>query len=472
MSLFYKPQDGWAGDFIPFYKDGRFQLFYLLDWRNSEQYGEGTPWYLISTDDFVQFEEHGEVIPRGGEHEQDLYIFTGCAIEAKGQYHIFYTGHNPHFMPEGKPAQAVMHAVSDDLLHWRKAEEDTFFAPAELYEPHDWRDPFVFWNEEAEEYWMLLAARLKDGPSRRRGCTALCASKDLKHWEVRDPFWSPHLYYTHECPDLFRMGDWWYLVFSTFSDKWVTHYRMSKSLQGPWLAPDDDAFDGRAYYAAKTFSDGNRRYVFGWNPTKSDDRDDGQWQWGGNLVVHEVIQRLDGTLRVSIPEQIDHVFKRDLPVPFKPGIGKWDIDGDRLQSAAADSFSCAISGELPSCCKLAATITFSENTRSCGMMLRFDDDLENGYYIRLEPDRNRFVFDCWPRRGDVPYLVDLERPITLVPETPYELKVIMEDSICEIYLNDQVAMSARMYDHKQGKWGVFVTDGEARFSHITLSGRE
>lgn len=54
---------------------------------------------------------------------------------------------------------------------------------------------------------MLLAARLKEGPAGRRGCVALCASKDLTGWEVRDPFWAPYLYTTHECPDLFRMGN-------------------------------------------------------------------------------------------------------------------------------------------------------------------------------------------------------------------------------------------------------------------------
>ena len=42
----------------------------------------------------------------------------------------------------------------------------------------DWRDPFPFWNEEAGEYWMLLAAREKAGPDNRRGCIALMTSPD------------------------------------------------------------------------------------------------------------------------------------------------------------------------------------------------------------------------------------------------------------------------------------------------------
>ena len=267
-SFFYKPDNAWSADFIPFYQNGRYHLFYLLDWRDRPGHGEGTPWYQLSTQDFVHFTEHGCMLARGTAAEQDLYVFTGSVLQAGGLYHIFYTGHNPHLRQEGRPEQAVMHAVSADLFTWQKVPADSFFAPADDYEPHDWRDPFVFWNEESQEYWMLLAARLKRGPDRQRGCTALCASKDLKSWEVREPLWAPGLYFTHECPDLFRMGDWWYLIFSEFSDATLTRYRMSRTLAGPWRAPADDAFDGRAYYAAKSASDGKRRLLFGWNPTR------------------------------------------------------------------------------------------------------------------------------------------------------------------------------------------------------------
>src|SRR5262245_56789096 len=57
--FFYKPVDAWAADFIPLYDNGVFQLFYLLDWRDAKNHGEGTPWYRVSTIDFVNFTEHG-----------------------------------------------------------------------------------------------------------------------------------------------------------------------------------------------------------------------------------------------------------------------------------------------------------------------------------------------------------------------------------------------------------------------------
>ena len=80
------------------------------------------------------------------------------------------------------------------------------------------------------------------------------------------------LYFTHECPDLFKMGDWWYLLFSEFTDLVRTRYRMSRSLSGPWIIPERDDFDGHAFYAAKTASDGNKRFIFGWNPTREGEK--------------------------------------------------------------------------------------------------------------------------------------------------------------------------------------------------------
>jgi len=102
-------------------------------------------------------------------------------------------------------------------------------------------------------------------------------------------------------------------------------------------------------------------------------------------------------------------------------------------------------------------------------MFRADDDFEEAYYIRLEPRRNRLVLDSWPRPGDVPYWVELERPLGLSAVKPVELKIVVDGSICEVYANDKVAMSTRMYNRHTGQWGVFVNEGIARFSNTKLA---
>lgn len=456
--FFYRPADAWAGDFIPLFSDGKFQLFFLLDWRDREKHGEGTPWYRLSTTDLVHFEEHGQVLPRGTKQEQDLYVFTGSAIHAQGQYHIFYTGHNPYFVDQGKPEQGVMHAVSPDLQHWTKLPGDTFFAPAGRYEPNDWRDAFVFFNDETKEYHMLVAARHTSGIPRRRGLTALCTSKDLHHWEVRGDFYAPNLFFTHECPDLFKMGDWWYLLFSEFTDLVATRYRMSRSLNGPWITPSQDTFDGHAFYAAKTASNGKDRFLFGWNPTRSDNSDAGGWNWGGNLVVHQLVQDKNGLLQVRMPDRVAAAFtKRDHAVSEARV-----VDG-------TGTFGTLVEGQLPAIGRLSAVLRYEASTRNFGCMLRCSEDLDKSYYLRFEPAYQRLVFDKWPRQvSEVSQEVELERPVSLRPDTPIHVDVIVDGNKGVVYVDDKVAMNFRIYDLKEGAWGWFVTDGKITVSDVLL----
>jgi len=470
VSIFFKPDDGWVGDLIPFYWEGEYHLFYLKDYRDKEGYGEGTPWFHLSTRDFVTFTDHGEAIPRGTPEEQDLYIYTGCVFENDGLFHIFYTGHNPHFRGTGKPVQVVMHATSPDLIQWEKDPNNPISVPdTDRYELDDWRDPFVFWNEEAGEYWMLLAARLPCGPNNRRGCVALVTSPDLINWEARDPFWAPTLYFTHECPDLFHIGDWWYLVYSTFTERNITHYRMSRSLAGPWLAPTNDSFDGRAFYAAKTTSDGQRRFAFAWVPTKTDEKDIGCWNWGGSLVTHEIYQNADGTLSVKAPAEVLGHFSKPLALAIQPEIGIWETCEATLSTQVDDAFAWCRVGPLPAnACLLDLFVTIAPQTRSCGVILRADKTLDRYYQVRLEPGRGLVAFDRWPRRGDSPSII--ERPVSLPLNEAIRIQVLSEGSVFVIYINEEVALTTRGYEHTEGDCGVFVSEGAATFSAICLNG--
>lgn len=446
MSIFYKPADAVCADFIPYCEDGVFYLFYLKDYRDWDNHGEGTPWFLVTTRDFVHFEEHGEVLPRGTEEEQDLYVFTGSVFKADDGYHIFYTGHNPHLRRQGKPEQAVMHAVSKDLISWKKCPEDTFYAPSEGYEPHDWRDPFVYWDAEEGEYRMLLAARSTHGAARRRGITALCGSVDLKNWRVLDPFWTPERFFTHECPDLFRIGEWYYLIYSEFSEEKLTRYRMSRSLNGPWIQPPDDRLDGVAYYAAKSTALKNERYLFGWIPSREGDKDTGGWQWGGCLCVHKLCQRNDGTLYVDIPETVWRAASRQV---IEQGEETLSVEsGIRTQLLA----------ELPETCALECVCTLDASAAE--ILLHMDETLDEGTMIRLDRDGHMLALDRWPRDGHLAWDPGLKRPLNTANKV-HVLKILLDGSALSVYLDGEIAMCGRTYDRKQRKLGFAVKEGMA-----------
>jgi len=470
MSIFYRPENSVAADFIPFYWKGEYHLFYLRDWRDPAGHGEGTPWWHLVTRDFVHFDDWGEALPRGTKAEPDLYVFTGCVFESDGIFHIFYTGHNPHLCAAGRPMQVVLHATSPDLRTWTKDRKFSFFAPTDRgYAPNDWRDPFVYRDEDRSEFAMLLAARKTTGPGRNRGCVALATSPDLQTWTVREPFWAPDEYFTHECPDLFRIGKWWYLVYSTFTERSVTHYRMSRSLDGPWLAPANDTFDGRAYYAAKTAGTEKRRFVFGWLPTRDGDKDDGGWQWGGDLVVHEINQQNDGTLTVRPPKTVLGQFTKRQTVDPVSVLGFWKTGAKQFSTNAVGRHSLLSLGALPDECLVELDVVMEKGTAAAGILFRADEAFDQYYQLRLEPANQRIVVDRWPRPGDQPFM--LERPLAIKAGQAIRLRVLVSGTCLVAYANDTVALSCRMYEHRVGRLGLFVTEGRAQFSRVSIRTR-
>ena len=476
-NIFYKPKDGWVGDTIPFAHDGKFYIYYLHDERKGntqDEYGYRTSWNLLITEDGVNMKDCKVVLPVGEYDDADYACYTGSVIEGNdGQFHMFYTAqnnYNPKYHRDGKPLQYVAHAISTDLINWEKLPELTFGADESIYEPFDWRDPFVLYNADEKCFDMLLAARLRGASEKNGGCVGLCRSYDLIHWEAKEPFYNPESYMTHECPDLFKLGNKWYLVYSTFSEKFVTHYRMSDKLSGPWTSPIEDTFDGRAFYAAKTAQVGDKRMAFAWVPTKRGESDFGQYEWGGNFIAHEIDQTTDNKLTVKPADGLINMFNKEA---VNERINKVEIENFEGEK------SYVING-MKETCMIEAVIEFSEGVRSFGIGLRQDSVLANGYYLRFEPFYNRIVADMWPRRisgvnqwyvdGDKPFMIELERPFDYksLKDNKVHIRVVADGSIICLYVNNTTALTMRAYNMKRTNWGFFVKDGSIRVSDIHL----
>lgn len=471
MSIFYLPKDGVCGDFIPYYNTERklFELYYLHDYRGCDGHGEGTDWRRITTADGAHYTEEGEMISRGGPESRDLFCYTGCVLIHENLQHIFYTGHNYHLMETSDRKESVMHAVSTDGVHWEKREALTFFAPEGLdIELNDWRDPYVFWNEDENCWWMLLCTRKKAGPDRLRGATGLLKSRDLDHWEYCGSFWSPSNCWCPECPEIFEWGSYWYFIYSTYNEAegFRTYYRMAETLEGPWKAPSYNTFDARAFYAGKTACDGEKRYIFGWNPTKERNSDFGAWQWGGCLVTHELVQLPDGQLRVKMPEAIHRLFASANPVRFAPMLHESHQESDVLSVSAPDGFGAAMAEPIPSICKLEAEIFLEPGTRDAGLVLHCDENGDEGYYLRLEADHGKLAFQRIHPQCDHN---ELERKTDIAAGIWHKLTVLLDGDAMTAYLDDTVGLSARMYDYTGSRLMAFVSDGSARFRNVRVS---
>jgi beta-fructofuranosidase len=376
MALYYQPEGAWFADCMLFARGDTFYLYYLRDTRDPVPY-EPFCWDLVTTRDFVKFNDLGTVIPKGGEDEHDQYVSSGSVFRDRtGLFHAFYGGYNRNFVKTDKPSQVIMHARSRDLLSWEKTPGLSFLPPVEGYDKEDWRDPFVLWDEDPGRYLMIIGARKIEGQKKLNACTVFFESEDCQHWTFKGPLWTPHYFTMHEMPDLFKIKgddgtDWWYLVLTEFSDRSKTFYRMSRNLKGPWPAPSDDAFDGRAYYAARSFAHRGKRYLFGWVPSRNGNEDTGCFQWGGALVVHEIIQRQDGTLGTKIPDMVRNAFNEtDL---IKDAVIR-SVDG------ISRSLLIRRSGRL--FC-FEGEITFEKGTRSFAIKIYENEETGEAYQFRF-----------------------------------------------------------------------------------------
>jgi beta-fructofuranosidase len=149
-----------------------------------------------------------------------------------------------------------------------------------------------------------------------------------------------------------------------------------------------------------------------------------------------------------------------------------------MRLLAPDGYESAITAdEAPEQLLLRVEVDIAPGTRECGLLLRATADGDHSYILRLEPQRNRIVFDRWPRSrtgpaqwqisGDQPYAVELERPCDLRPGR-HLLEVLVDGSALVAVLDREVALSARIYDRASGRIGLFVGEGEARFFNLTV----
>ena len=442
------PHGEMCGDLMPFYHDGKFVFLFLYKYCI----------YAVETEDLVHYGPCRIVLSNGTPEEQDWHAATGSICEKDGIFYFYYTGFcEGNRTKEGKYEQAILRAASCDLIHWEK--DRTFFMPPDEahYEPPHWRDPHVFWNESLGKYCMLVTTCEKEGAVSRSGCTAVYVSDDILHWQYDRTLCSPRIYPTMECQDCFSMQGRWYLTFSTYEKQWETRYKTADSFDGQWITPAfDDKFDGRDFYAAKTVSDGTHRYLVGWQAIRKGCSDQGRYLWGGNVMVHELISRPDGTLGVKLPDTIRSSFTASLPILPERMQGNW-ISSQILCGFTPDAFGWMQLVSMPEVCLIHARLSWEEGTRTVGLMFHTSGKrLEKWCQLRLELTHGRIVLERSGKTEQDQYFEE-ERPIRFQGNSA-RITLVTSRDVIAAYVYD-TALCARSYSAQGGSAGVFVEYG-------------
>ncbi len=459
--LYPTSENAWVGDVMPMEDGDTLQLYYLYD---TDHNGVGYhPIHKFSTKNLYEYQDDGLVVDFGkSEDDPDLAIGTGSVLIGQdGKYHCFYTGHNDGFPEKGLDKECVMHAVSDDNVTWTKVPEDTFYAP-DGYSGDDFRDPFVFWNEEEQRYWLLIAAREEE----LGGVVAKFTSDDLSKWTLEDPLYAPNAQYMLECPDLFLMGDYYYLVYS-----WdcVTYYAVGESLNGPFTAPEDNVLDGTGFcfYAAKTAKLGDARYLCGWIGRKREPKDTGAYDWAGSLLIHQLVQKEDGALGVREPESFREYFANEAELAMAGTQGTVEeAEGGYQLSASDGEVSLVDFGMRKPTMMLEFDITASGDGYAG---IAFGPAGEYGKYVGVVLDWvNQTIHYDGSVLPRLPYAeaVNVTR-FAFEPGRKYHVKAVMENEIVVVYVDGAKALSNRIYKSVDGAdWGIYTNGMDALFEDV------
>lgn len=436
--------DGFIGDTMPFTDGDEMHIFYLNDQRS------GTvgfhPWNKISTADFTHFKDIGEILPVvHNEYDRDLALGTGSVIKKDDVYYAFYTAHNGNI----EPKEVIRIATSRDINanNWEKSK-DFLLNPPEGFELNDFRDPYVLFNEAEGRYWMLLTAR-KDN----HGVIIYMKSDDLLNWE------DPQILYRNEtnrsnmeCPTLIQYNNYWYLSYSEQEPNRIVKYLVSESPSGPFRSFDINYFDGTGFYAGRIEKLREKLYIVGWTPSKANGMDSGSIDWAGNLVAHGLRQDSNGQLfTVSIPERSGS---------FENGIA---IENFSLSSSG---YQYKIMEPLKERMILRGKIKYDANTNGYFGFGFNNAGAENNINVVFDINKNQIRFyNCPLEKAKNP---ESKVAFAFKQHSEINFELVVDDSVFVLYVNDEIALTARNYSGIQKNWSVFSNDCQLSGEDFTV----
>ena len=482
-STYYKPTVGRIGDPMPFYdkKDGLFKVYYLQEFDNNRSH-RFHPIWGVSTADGCNYESMGEVIPfADNDYAQDAAIGTGCCWydDSEGQYYMYYTGHNGNCQNR----EVVMRATSKDGKTWVKDNLWSLKGTDFGCSAKDFRDPQIF--EDGNNVRMIIST-YPNGGNDPKFAEFVKEGNDWKFVCTFNMVWDRML----ECPDVFKMGNYWYLVYSeSFRSDWSrkVKYMMADSWEnlkmclnaGPiWPADDrEGVLDTRAFYAGKTASNGTDRYIWGWSPYRSgstvDEKNlnvgaDGEPNWSGALVCHKLVQHSNGTL--SVGEVPAMAAKYNKPAEVKVMDSK-NYSGNNI---SGDGY--VLYNRLGDHNHISFTVKTSGKGDAFGVSFVRGSDSDRWYTLRCqaewdEQQMRKVNFEQqgtaeglkWFVAGADGYL--FPRP----GNNTYDIDIYTDNSVVVMYVNHDYGTTQRIYGLQKNCWSIDSFGGNIEVTNVKVS---
>ena len=436
-----------AGDCMCLFHDGTFHLFYLFDRRNhNSKWDLGAHQYAhVSTKDLVHWTHHPLAVPIN--HPWECSMGTGEFIYHDGKYYAFSTdcGSRCQFVDKPHQGSGIFMSTSVDGTHFVKQPADR---PIPVVPGGDCT---VFRDDRTG--WFHL---LTPGPD---GLTDYM-SIDLANWRKQK---KPIIGSAGACPHHFRWNNWYYLTMDGLFWK-------SNNPTGPWTQLEPAVVTWLALPKTAPFT-GNRRIAVGWI---------GDRNWGGNIVLLEMVQRADGSLGTKFLLEMIPASGEPMDLALRPLTGEISGNDKRLGVQMDQGFGCAMMSGVPQDARITVTVHPQPGVTGFGLCLRGSGRYEQGVELQFQPSNGRVQFGKPNKGGLGSRSSDLAggwngwnwsapaiQAVSCLDRS-FALDIIAIGSIVHVEIDDQRTIITRRKDCEGDRIFFFVQGGEVAFEDIQV----
>lgn len=500
------------GDVDVVYHDGLYHLFHLVlpnhDFIAHAISDNALNWRRVDNALFI-----GD--PGGWD---DLMLWTMHVTpdpHEPGRWRMFYTGISRR--DQGK-VQRIGLAFSDDLYHWVKADvdwedrrgmhdpqhileiraklqsvvstnikarqnPDSCFPlePEEDYyesspeNERNWvsfRDPFYF--HEGDHSWLLMAARVNEGPLVRRGCVGLMEEVAPNHFRALPPLHAPMIYDDIEVPNLFRIDGDYYLIGSLREDAKIRYWH-TECLEKPWRNYYDNVLLAQGNYAGRICRDDQGILLWNFYTSSAHDR-----TTNNLLPPPKRLERLpNGQLRTTTFEGIHervldrldshrlHVLKGTHEESF------FRVNDGSLKVVSEAGYQGFVFNEEVSCFRLRCHFSMQGDGK-CGILIRIDAESYDGYYLSLDLLKGIAQFRSWKtgeeKSGEnMMQFESLQDGFWRVSDPDdVQIQMVSFGSYHELSVNGGIVLSLANSTFTSGMLGFYVETATLQVNHLEV----
>jgi beta-fructofuranosidase len=353
-------------------------------------------------------------------------------------------------------------------------------APPEFYEStvdegREWvsfRDPFYY--REGDRGWLIMAARVKDGPVVRRGCVGVMEETAPGKFAARPHLHHPGIYDDIEVPNLMRVDNEYYLIGSIREDKKIRYWHTSE-LGKPWRSYYDNVLLAQGNYAARVCQDDQGWLLWNFFSFPGSGLSTGNLmpppkrlhRTSHGLLRAHTFAGLDQYLGERVDTRCVHLLER--------GIGQQScaVDGNKLELVCEAGFQAFVfDGSLESA-RFSAKIDL-EGLGKCGLVFRVDPDSHDGYYLSLDLLKGLAQLRAWDtgRPGSGEHMMQFRalQGGNWYNDTPgeAEISLIAFGHYIELSIAGRVILSLADTTFSSGLFGVYLESANMRLYDVEL----